>query len=420
MKYRFRPSKVRLPVSSRSAKKIYRLRGRDKPRTLSAEPIFWTSLFEMDALCAPTSPKRKKKRGQGNRRWLGVAKRLACALPRGLTRLFRFLGRSACRLTVYLQKKRSAKVIEGIPVLCGILCAALLVTALSAGGVLLALLLPYHRPYTSVTVPDFVGSSVPNWEEDHPIELILQYEYNPQVTPGTVISQTPHAGVTRRIYERDGSCAVLLRVSRERDPYLLESLIGMSRRDALLTLTNHGVEGVVLEEHSDDFSANTVIATLPEAGVALKEGSTVTLRISAGPLIQKTQIPDLRGMSESAADALLRALGLATGSVTYRASSLPAGTVLDQSPAAYKEVDAGVSVSYTVSSGNVYQAKTVPDLYGMSRGEAEAILRAYGLVVGDCFPVASAAPKGTVITQSPVAGTPITSSTVSVNLYLSS
>ena len=235
-----------------------------------------------------------------------------------------------------------------------------------------------------------------------------------------MISQTPHAGVTRRIYERDGSCTVLLRVSKERDPYLLESLIGMSRRDALLTLTNHGVEGVVLEEHSDDFSANTVIATLPEAGVALKEGSTVTLRISAGPLIQKTQIPDLRGMSESAADALLRALGLATGSVTYRASSLPAGTVLDQSPAAYKEVDAGASVSYTVSSGNVYQAKTVPDLYGMSRGEAEAILRAYGLVVGDCFPVASAAPKGTVITQSPVAGTPITSSTVSVNLYLSS
>ena len=63
---------------------------------------------------------------------------------------------------------------------------------------------------------------------------------------------------------------------------------------------------------------------------------------------------------------------------------------------------------------------SVPDLYGMSLEEAAEKLREFGLVIGNTYPVANAAPKGTVITQSPVAGTPLTSSTVSVDLYVSS
>ena len=73
-----------------------------------------------------------------------------------------------------------------------------------------------------------------------------------------------------------------------------------------------------------------------------------------------------------------------------------------------------------VSIGNRYDLRVVPDLYGMSEKDAVNALREQGLTVGAIYPLSHAAPRGTVIVQSPVAGTPITSSTVTVDLYVSS
>lgn len=340
--------------------------------------------------------------------------------PRATVRLLRQLGVLATRLGSVIRGRERVKVIHTLPVLCGILCAALLVCSLSVGGVLLGFFLPYHRPYTSVTVPDFVGMRDPQSPEDSPLRLVIEYEDNPQVSPGTVISQSPAAGVTRRVYGRDGLCSVLLKVSRPRSSYVLEELAGLSVRDATLRLINQGLQVLVAEEFSDTSDRGVVLSTIPAPGSTLGEGASVTLRVSAGRQLHPVSVPDLCGLTESAADALLRSRGLVTGQVTYRVSSHPAGTVLEQTPAPHGESEEGSAVSYTVSSGDQYHLRTVPDLFGMSREDAVLTLRAYGLVVGDCFPVASAAPRGTVITQDPVAGTPISSATVSVDLYLSS
>ncbi|MBQ9087124.1 MAG: PASTA domain-containing protein [Clostridia bacterium] len=433
MKYRFRvsepkdtlPQRHRLIPLSPHTRRIYRLRGRNTLRPPHSEPIQWSHLFEIGALPeAKTAPKKKKARKRSFRhalrRLYPMAKRIACALPLAFLRFCRLIRRGIRALTARLEKRRKPKTIQSVPVLCGILCAAIFVTALSAGGVLAAFLLPYHRPYTPITIPDFVGSPVPNPEEEEPINLVIQYEYNPEVSPGTVISQSPRAGVTRRIYDKDGYCTVLLKVSQEKPPYILEELSGMTKRDALLTLTNQNIQATVTEEYSDMHPEGTVLSTLPPAGATLREGATVTLRVSAGKEILLIYVPDLSGLTEISAETLLRSAGFQTGTVSYRSSSLPAGTVISQEPPAHTELERNATVSYTVSAGNRYQTKTVPDLYGMSQGEAAETLRRYGLVIGSCFPVASAAPKGTVMTQSPVAGTPITSSIVSVDLYLSS
>ena len=66
------------------------------------------------------------------------------------------------------------------------------------------------------------------------------------------------------------------------------------------------------------------------------------------------------------------------------------------------------------------ELKSVPDLYGMTGIEAKEALRACGLVLGTVISVGSAEPKGTVIAQTPLPKTPITSSTVSVDVYISS
>ena len=427
MKYRFRVSKPKdtVPAHRRIAdlspapRKIYRLRGRNTLRPFAREHIHWNDLFEIGMLPPPADKPRKKRKRVSSIRLYAIAKAVACAIPRGLTRSARILQAWARSLRPKQKAVRPPKKIQAIPVLCGILCAAILVTALSACGILAIFFLPYHRPHTSVTIPNFVGSDEP-MSSSSVIRLVIEYEYNPRVSPGTVISQSPLAGVTRRVYGSDGFCTVLLRVSKGRDAYVLEDLSGKAKRDAILILTNQKIQSTVIEEFSDRHPAGTVLSTLPAAGQALKEGSVVTLRVSAGKKLQTLRVPSITGLTESAANSLLYSAGFQIGEVTYRASSAPSGTVIDQTPSDQTEAEKGATVSYTVSTGDRYDTKILPDLYGMTQADAASALRDYGLVVGSCFPVASAAPRGTVIAQSPLPGTPITSSTVSVDLYISS
>ena len=62
--------------------------------------------------------------------------------------------------------------------------------------------------------------------------------------------------------------------------------------------------------------------------------------------------------------------------VRERSSSEPVDTVVDQSPAAGQRVDEGSTVTIFVSNGKV---REVPDVTGLTQGEAEAELRGRGL-----------------------------------------
>lgn len=427
MKYRFRASKPgdtipphrRITNVSSAPRKVYRLRGRNTLRAPIRESIHWNDLFEIGMLPPPQKAQRKRRKKANLSHLYTIARAAALFLPRLLTRAARTLRAWAKSIRFKKKKSRPPKTIQAVPLLCGILCAAILVTALSACGILAIFFLPYHRPHTSVTIPNFVGSPEPH-DQPSVLRLVVEYEYNPLVLPGTVIAQSPLAGVTRRVYGSDGFCTVLLRVSKGKASYVLEDLRGKTKRDAVLILTNQKIQSTVIEEFSDHHPAGTVLSTLPTAGQELKEGATVTLRISAGKRIQTLRVPNLIGLTEAAAHSLLHSGGFQIGTVTYRASSQPWGTIIDQTPSDHTEIEKGATVSYTVSTGDRYDTKILPDLYGMTQADAARALRDYGLVIGSCFPVASAAPKGTVITQNPLPGTPITSSTVSVDLYISS
>ena len=195
--------------------------------------------------------------------------------------------------------------------------------------------------------------------------------------------------------------------------------MGESIRDAQLVLQNHGIQVSLREIERADAKSGVVLQTIPEAGAILHEGDRVILQMSRGSVKPKISVPSLLGLSEERAATLLRAKGFTVGSVSYQSSSRPAGTVIAQAPAESSLLSEGSAVSYTVSIGQAISLRTVPSLLGLSYADAIARLREVGLVVGSLTSIHSAAPRGTVIEQSPASGTPITSSTVSVDLYLS-
>ena len=155
-------------------------------------------------------------------------------------------------------------------------------------------------------------------------------------------------------------------------------------------------------------------------GASLVAGDTVTLRVSSGQKPRRAYVPELCGIGESTAIDRLQYAGLRVGSIQYKASSLPIGTVIEQQYPAFSMVEADTSVNLWVSLGDHYTIRTVPDLYGMNRESAALLLRQYGLIVGDVYTVGNAAPKGTIISQSPLPGTPLTSAVYAIDLYVSS
>ncbi len=307
-----------------------------------------------------------------------------------------------------------------LPMLWGALCGTLAVTLLCLSIPLTTLIAPYRRQGQVVTIPDFEGkepSSV--LSPDAPFHLIIRQEINPSVPEGLVISQSPSPGVRRTLKSKEDRQTVVLTVSKGQAQYTLADLQGLSRRSAELILANEGMVAHIVHEYSSGTS-DTVLGTIPAPGTSLAEGQTVTLRICLGEKPLRAYVPNLCGLSQSAAYEALRQSGLPAGSISYASSSLPVGTVMEQELPAHSLVPAETAVGFRVSLGEHYEAKTVPDLYGLSTEQAILVLHRHGLAAGNRYTVSNPSAAGTVMTQSPLPGTPIDAALYSVDLYVSS
>ena len=152
--------------------------------------------------------------------------------------------------------------------------------------------------------------------------------------------------------------------------------------------------------------AGTVITFSPAAGTpAYANMTAVNFVISAGQSFETRYYPDVVGMYEVDATALLKNLGL-TVFVSTVASNSPAGEVIKQSPSPNGFTASTVSVNLTVSGGAGYVAPPVrlPSLQGLPLASAQSGITSMGLTVGKITYRRSDLPEGTVLAQSPAAG----------------
>ena len=308
------------------------------------------------------------------------------------------------------------------PFYAGTLLAAICVCILSASAAALWLFAPYLAPYKTLTLPELSGAYLSEAEESYGelLTLLVSYENSEDVPAGAIISQSPSSGVTRRIYKRGVPPTLSLKVSLGRKYYEVTDLVSRDEQTARLALMNEGVPFTTVYEYSDTIPKGEVISTVPSAGKKVFSGETLTLTVSLGKKLLDVRVPDLYGLTEAQADALLSQLGLTLGGVSYESASAPAGTVIQQSSAPYSRLAEGSSVNITVSLGIAAPTRYVPDLYGLTVEQAADRLSSVGLVVGGIFSVSAPAPKGTVIIQGIAPGTPIEPSLTSVDLYISS
>ncbi|MEZ2390930.1 Stk1 family PASTA domain-containing Ser/Thr kinase [bacterium RCC_150] len=170
---------------------------------------------------------------------------------------------------------------------------------------------------------------------------------------------------------------------------------GMSEANALQALYGANLTPDSRRVPHDTVAKGTVINTDPGVGTQVPPNSHIVLNVSDGP-VSVTVPPGLAGLTEAAARDRLRQAGLVGGSSTLANSpNVPAGSVISTKPASGSVVATGSTVDLVVSTGKV----SMPQLVGLSVGDAEALLKENGLSMAVTEQENSQVAPGTVTAQ---------------------
>jgi eukaryotic-like serine/threonine-protein kinase len=188
------------------------------------------------------------------------------------------------------------------------------------------------------------------------------------------------------------------------------AVTGRPVASAVSTLQARGFKvQIVTVRHPEH--AGTVFREIPSAGSRLEKGSTVQVLQSTGPAT--ATVPNAVGLTEAAGrDRLVGAGFKVTESRVF--SQQPPGRIVAQSPTAGSKAPKGTTVRINVSKGSA--TAVVPNVVGISLGNAETQLANANLEPVVQLRVPSAQPPGTVVAQDPPGGRAKRDSAVKLNV----
>ncbi|HWH13760.1 MAG TPA: PASTA domain-containing protein, partial [Miltoncostaeaceae bacterium] len=274
--------------------------------------------------------------------------------------------------------------------------AALAVLALLAAGLVLAL--GGDDGGDRVTIPaDIVGQTQEQATtrlEALGLSVRIEPRESDEEQQGRVLETQPAAG-----QEVDAGGEVVLVVGQGPAAVAVPDVVGRTREDAEVALTQAGFRVRVTQAFDDEVEQGRVISQTPAGGQQAAAESQVTIQVSRGA--EPVQVPNLVGDSLSTARAELEAAGLEVGDLSDRSSERPEGTVLEQDPRPGQRVERGSRVNLVVAAGP--ELVSVPNVIGSSLDKAQSSLEGAGFDV-TTVSAPSNSPAGTVVDQSPPAG----------------
>ena len=161
----------------------------------------------------------------------------------------------------------------------------------------------------------------------------------------------------------------------------------------------------IVEQFDATVTAGQVISQSPEAGAIVKEQRIITIYVSKGG--EELTMPNVKGLSRLSAENKLKKMGLVIGNVYEKVSDQDAWTVLEQEPVAGHKIQKGQSVDLTVSKGKQIKLVRVPNFTGGTLDNAKDQLKQLKLSLGTVTYEKSRQASGTVLRQTPSAGTDV-------------
>jgi eukaryotic-like serine/threonine-protein kinase len=153
--------------------------------------------------------------------------------------------------------------------------------------------------------------------------------------------------------------------------------------------------------HNNSIPQGAVIQTDPAIGASAHQGAVVTITVSTGPVM--ISMPQVTGLQQAAAVDAIKKAGLTPGAIITAASStIGAGTVISTNPVAGTLWPQPSGVTITVSAG-----PPLPSFVGQQLSQAQAAAAQGGYQINPVTDTNSSQPAGTITSQSPAPGTPI-------------
>jgi beta-lactam-binding protein with PASTA domain/tRNA A-37 threonylcarbamoyl transferase component Bud32 len=170
--------------------------------------------------------------------------------------------------------------------------------------------------------------------------------------------------------------------------------------EATNTLSQAGFKVSVKNVANDTVPLNQVFEQTPKGNEQADKGSTVEITVSSG--VGDTKVPNVTGLTQAAAESLLKTNNLVPDVTQQASDTVPKGTVISQNPAANATATKNSVVKVVVSSGP--GDVTIPNVVGLSAATASNQLGQAGFNVTSSTDSSATVPSGNVISTNPTAG----------------
>jgi serine/threonine-protein kinase len=247
------------------------------------------------------------------------------------------------------------------------------------------------------TVPDVLGDTLRTAQTEAAeagFELeVAGEEYSSTVDVNRIVSQSLDPGAEA---EEGDALSVILSLGPQLAP--VPNVTGNEREAAEAALAEAGFEVRVERTYHDTVPAGQVIEQSPDAGTNLEVGRPVRITVSRGRT--PVAVPNVVGLAESEATAILQGASLEVRVVEEFSTSVELDRVISQQPPAEDTVREGGTVTIVVSKGP--RRFPMPNVVGAETGAAQSQLQALGLQVRVVTVPNSAGQQ--VVSQEPDAG----------------
>lgn len=161
----------------------------------------------------------------------------------------------------------------------------------------------------------------------------------------------------------------------------IPNLTGMEVEAALSELEDLGLIGQVVEERFDnDFDEGNIISHEPEEASVVHERTTVSLVVSKGG--ELATVPNVMNLTYKEAVEKLEEVGFSHTMTTDYSSTIPSGTVMNQTPGFGEKIGLNIEISIVVSNGPEIKMIEMPDVSLLPLDEAIVFLEREGFQIG--------------------------------------
>ena len=228
-------------------------------------------------------------------------------------------------------------------------CSAVAIIAIIIFLVLLVNGVLFNQGEVSVKVPKLVGEYYDNIRDTQGLDITIgDYRHSDTVAKDKVISQVPAYGAE---VVQGTKVTVIISLGPEPEVKILDNLSLMPLEDAKAYLDRLGMNPLMKYEFHDTIEKGSVIRTDPGPGTELKDGQTVWLICSSGPVIETAEMPRLIGLNYTTAMNQLLSLGFESVDFVRKSSNEDKDDVIAQPYPEGTMVDVTEKIILTISKG---------------------------------------------------------------------